>query len=174
MVKDARDTQTARCLNCRGEVQVPNTFADGDTIECGTCGVSLKVQRAGGGLRLVIADVTPLRDEMRSTQQRIRALESDLSRARASFGIGANGLGLGLLYVIAQVGLEEKQISAELIRTAVAVAAASGIGLELANYLFLAKRREMSRLSGEIAQLQSEVNQIQSKIRESGTVRSRR
>jgi polyhydroxyalkanoate synthesis regulator phasin len=49
----------------------------------------------------------------------------------------------------------------------VAIALVSGAALELANYLFLAKRREMARLSADIETLQGEVRQMQAKIRES-------
>src|SRR5262245_3073977 len=163
-----KDVTPSECLNCRSEVMVPNTFADGDTMQCGVCGTGLKVHKsAGGGVKLVISDVGPLRDEMKSTQQRVSALESDLARARASFGIGVNGLGIGLLFVVSQVMLEDKNISRELLVNAAAIAAVSGIALELANFFFLAKRREMSRISGEIAEATREVNSLQQKIRES-------
>ena len=164
----AKDVTPGKCLNCRSEVLVPNTFADGDTLQCGVCGMGLKIHRTGGGgLKLVISDVGPLRDEMKAIQQRMVGLESDLARARASFGIGVNGLGVGLVYLLSQVMLEDKNISRELIVNAVLIAIISGIGLELANFFFLAKRREMSRLSGEIAEGTKEINSIQQKIRES-------
>jgi hypothetical protein len=163
-----KDVTPGKCLNCRSEVMVPNTYADGDTMQCGVCGMGLKVHKSGGGgIKLVISDVGPLRDEMKATQQRVAALESDLARARASFGIGVNGFGIGVLYVVAQVMLEDKNISRELLFTAAAIAIVSGIALELANFFFLAKRREMSRLSGEIAEATREINSIQQKIRES-------
>ncbi len=57
-----KDVTPGRCLNCRSEVMVPNSFADGDTLQCGTCRMGLKIHRGGGGLKLVIADVGPLRD----------------------------------------------------------------------------------------------------------------
>lgn len=162
----AQETQPARCLSCRSEIQVPDTFADGDKTQCGTCGTALRVQRRGA-LRLVIADVEPLRLEVRSAQQRMAALESELGRARASFGIGANGLGLGVLYVVAQVALEEKPLSRELLVTATLIAVLTGVLLELANFLFLAKRREMTRLSQEIGEIKREIQDRQRKIRES-------
>jgi hypothetical protein len=43
----------------------------------------------------------------------------------------------------------------------------TGIGLELANFFFLAKRREMARLSKEIGDATREINSIQQKIRDS-------
>ena len=145
---------------------MPETFADGDNLQCKTCGVGLRVQRRGA-LRLVIADVEPFRHDLRAAQQHIASLEKDLARARASFGIGANGLGLGVLYVVARVALEEQPLSRELILTAAAIAVVTGILLELANFLFLAKRREMARLSAEIAELGKETQDLQRKIRES-------
>jgi hypothetical protein len=147
---------------------VPNNFADGDVMQCAVCRMSLKITHTTAGLlRLVIADVGPLRDEMKSIEQRVAGLELDLRRARASLGIGANGFGLGVLYVIAQVMAEDKDLSRGLLLNAAAIAVVSGIGLELANFFFLAKRREMSRLSGEIDEATSEIRQLQSKIRES-------
>ena len=163
-----KDVTPAKCLNCRSEVMVPNSYTEGDTLQCGVCGMGLKVQKTGGGLvKLVISDVGPLRDEMKATQLRVVGLESDLAHARASFGIGINGFGIGVLYVIAQVMLEDKNVSRDLLFNAVAIGIVSGIGLELANFFFLAKRREMSRISGEIAEATREINSIQQKIRES-------
>jgi len=164
----SKDVTPGKCLNCRSEVMVPNTFADGDTMQCGVCGMGLKIHRnPGGAPKLVISDVSPLRDEMKAIQQRMVGLESDLARARASFGIGVNGFGIGVLYVVAQVMLEDKNLSRELMINAGLIGVISGIGLELVNFFFLAKRREMSRLGGEIAEGQKEINSIQQKIRES-------
>jgi hypothetical protein len=161
------DTKPGKCLNCKAEVQVPNTFADGEQIDCAVCGIALKILRPGGGLRLVIADLTPFRDEMRAKQQQIKDLEHDLAKARASFGIGANGLGLGVMYVIARVGLEEKPLTSGLIAIGVAIALVTGIALEVANLLFLAKRRDMTRLAEEITQAQAELKETQRKIKDS-------
>jgi hypothetical protein len=163
----AKDSTPGRCLNCRSEVQVPNSFAEGDTLVCGTCGMSLKVLRSGAAVRLPIADVAPLRDEIRAAQQRLALLEHELQRARASFGIGANGLGLGLLYAVVKVAIEEQPLTRHLLLMAVAIAVVTGVALEAANTLFLAKRREITRLSGEVARLQAEIKQIQQKIRDS-------
>jgi hypothetical protein len=161
------DTRPGKCLNCRAEVQVPNTFAEGEQIDCAVCGIALKILRPGGGLRLVIADLTPFRDDVRAKQKQISELERDLAKARASFGIGANGFGLGVMYVVARVGLEEKPLTSDLIWTGVAIALVTGIALEVANLLFLAKRREMTRLSEEITQAQAELRETQRKIKES-------
>ena len=167
LASEEKGVTNGRCLNCRAAVPVRDAFADGDTLRCGVCGVSLKVQRSGGGLRLSIADVGPLRDELKSTEQRLRGLESDRARARASFGIGANGLGLGVLFVVYQVGLKEAQLSSALLWQAALVALLSGVALELANFLFLAKRQQMSRLSADIAQTHTHIKELRSKIRES-------
>jgi hypothetical protein len=166
MSSQTTPTQVGRCLNCRSEIQVPETYADGDNLQCGSCGVGLRVMRRGA-LRLVIADVEPFRHELRTAQQRIAGLESDLAKARASFGIGANGLGLGVLYIVAKVALEELPLSRGLIIQAAAIALVTGILLELANFLFLAKRREMARLSAEISEMQKDADALQRKIRES-------
>jgi hypothetical protein len=166
-VKDTKDATPGRCINCRAEVIVPNSFADGDTMQCSVCRVSLKITRGPAGLRLPIADVGPLRDEIKGIQSRIVGLESDLARARASFGVGANGFGIGVAYVVFEVALNNQNLSRPLFMQALGVGVVSGVALEAANFMFLAKRREMSRLSEEIKTAQSEVLQIQSKIRES-------
>ena len=162
-----KDATAGKCLNCRAEVLVPNSFADADLIQCGVCRMSLKILRAGGALRLAIADVAPLRDEVRSIEQRMRGLETDLARARASFGIGANGFGIGVAYVVFQIGFRDQSLSRGLITTAIGIAIVSGLVLELANFFFLAKRREMSRLSDEIDQANADIRERQAKIRDS-------
>ncbi len=162
-----KDATAGKCLNCRAEVLVPNSFADADLIQCGVCRMSLKILRAGGALRLAIADVGPLRDEVRSIEQRMRGLETDLARARASFGIGANGFGIGVVYVVYQIGFRDESLSRGLFTTAIGIAIVSGLILELANFFFLAKRREMSRLSDEIDQANADIRERQAKIRDS-------
>jgi len=49
----------------------------------------------------------------------------------------------------------------------VAIAIVTGILLELANFLFLAKRREMARLSAEISEMEKDSQDLQRRIRES-------
>src|SRR5262245_65543360 len=97
----SKDVTPGRCLSCRSEVMVPNHFADGDTMQCAVCRMSLKIQRtsAAGTLRLVIADVTPLRDEMKSIEVRESGLEAEPRRARASLAIGADAFGRAELAV---------------------------------------------------------------------------
>jgi hypothetical protein len=156
----------ARCPLCRGRVTVEERDSDGDQIHCDNCGGALKVRRREAAVRLVVADVAPFRDELRATQQRVRKLEHDLLRARHSFGIGANGLGLGLIFIVYQIGLNKAMLDAVLLRNAVLIAVISGVLLELANHLFLAKRQAITRLGAEIAELRSQAKQIQRTIRE--------
>jgi hypothetical protein len=157
--------QKARCIHCRSEVSVPDSYAHGDHIKCGACGTRHKVQR-GEVLRLVVADVAPLKDALRANEQLIERLEDELRGARRSFGIGANGIGIGVVYLIWQVATANQGLTLELALRALGIAAASGIVLELANYLFLAKRQAMTRLARELDEARSEGRQIQQKLRE--------
>ena len=159
----------ARCVNCRVEISVPETYAHGDHIKCGGCGTKHKVVR-GDVLRLVLADVAPLREQLQLNRERVARLEDELRGARRSLGIGVNGLGVGLIYALVQIGLENRLIDGALIRETVLVALASGLLLELANYMFLAKRGQISRLSGEIEALRGEMRQLEQRIREAGRV----
>lgn len=159
----------ARCVNCRVEISVPETYAHGDHIKCGGCGTKHKVVR-GDVLRLVLADVAPLREQLQTNRERVARLEDELRGARRSLGIGVNGLGVGLIYALVQIGLENRLIDSALIRETVLVALTSGLLLELANYMFLAKRGQISRLSGEIEALRGEMRQLEQRIREAGRV----
>ena len=159
-------TDSARCPICRASVLVEARDTHGDQIHCDNCKNAFRVVRREGAVRLVIADAGPLRDEMRAIQQRIAGLEGDLRTARASLGIGANGFGLGVLYVVVKVALEEQPLTTALIGTAAAIALVTGILLELANFCFLAKRQAMSRLSVEIAEAQQQARHLRQTIRE--------
>ncbi len=159
----------ARCVNCRVEISVPETYAHGDHIKCGGCGTKHKVVR-GDVLRLVLADVAPLREQLQINRERVARLEDELRGARRSFGIGVNGLGVGLIYALVQIGLENRLIDSALLRETALVVVASGLLLELANYMFLAKRGQISRLSGEIEALRGEMRQLEQRIREAGRV----
>jgi hypothetical protein len=162
----ADNAQTARCPLCRGRVAVEERDADGDQIHCDNCHSALRVRRRQGSIRLVVADVGPLRDELRTLQQRQKNLESDLQRARASFGIGANGIGFGVAYVVWQVALENALLSTALLVKAVAIAVVTGVLLEVANYFFFAKRSAITRLTAEIAELREQIRGIQQTIRD--------
>jgi hypothetical protein len=159
----------SRCIHCRSDIAVPATYAQGDFIKCGTCGTQHKVIR-GEGVRLVIADVTPLKETLRSNNIMIERLEDELQGARRSFGIGVNGLGIGVAYAIYLVAFEEHTLDMQLATKAVSVMVASGIFLELLNYFFLAKRQRVKRLSAEIEEARQNSDELEQKIRESGRV----
>jgi hypothetical protein len=163
-------SQRARCVNCRTDVVVPDTYAHGDHIKCGSCGTKHKVSR-GEVLRLVIADVAPLREALANNRALIERLEAELRAARASLGIGLpNGVGLGVAYLLWQVGFADRLLGQEVFVEALGVAVGAGVILELANYLFLAKRQKMSRLSAEIADARADGRQLEQKIREASKV----
>lgn len=166
------DTQKARCAECRTEISVPSTYAHGDHVKCATCGTRHKVVRSGGdGVRLVLADVGPLKDALRANEMQQSRLEAELRAARASFGIGVpNGIGLSVAYAIWQVGFKDRQIALDLLWEVIGVAVLCGVLLEMANYLFLAKRKAISRLSDEIEQVEAEATTLKQKIRESSRV----
>jgi hypothetical protein len=156
-------------VNCRADIVVPESYAHGDHIKCGGCSTQHKVMR-GDTLRLVLADVGPLKDALRTNRQLVERLEADLSAARGSFGMGVNGLGIGLIYVLWQVGQKDRLFEAALLWQAAGIALATGVLLELANYLFLAKRKAMSRLAEEIEEASAAARMLEQKIRESSRV----
>jgi hypothetical protein len=154
-----------RCMECQAEVDVPESYADGDQIKCRVCGTALKVRRSPA-LRLVLADVEPVRAQIRANQTAVAQLERDLRKARGSMGIGVNGLAVAVAYVAWQIVFRDQLISTGLILAAGVLALVAGVALEAANYLFLAKRREMDRLSDEVAQLKQEGYALNRKLRE--------
>jgi len=159
----------ARCVSCREEIAVADRYAHGDHIKCGVCGTKHKVVR-GDRLRLVIADVAPLRDALAQNERLIERLEAEHAHARASLGIGANGIGIGVAYAIYQMGLNQAPLSTRLLWTSVAVAIFAGLLLELANWSFLAKRNAMMRISGELEEARSEGQKLRTQIREATRV----
>lgn len=161
--------QKCPCVHCRTEIAVPDAYAHGDHIKCGTCGTKHKVSR-GEVLRLVLADIAPLREALLENKRMIERLEDEIQGARRSLGIGVNGLGIGVLYAIVQIGLNDAVINAELAWKSLGIALAVGIGLELANHLFLAKRQRIIRLSQELHDAREAGRQIQKVIREAGRV----
>ena len=159
-------SRAARCPNCRSEVVVPESYAEGAQIGCGTCSVQLRIMRAEG-LRLVIADPLALRETLRQIKVDIEATKRELQTARASWGIGVNGFGIGLLYVVARMFLEQRRLSQELVVRAIVLSLLVGVLLELANYLFLAKRKAISRLSEQLRRSVADQRETERKIRES-------
>ena len=159
-------TQIARCVSCRSEVSVPDSHADGAPINCGRCAVQLRVVRTGG-LRLVIGDPLALRETLRLIKLDIAEANRELQTARASWGIGVNGFGIGVLYVVAKVALEERALSRGLIVEAVVLSVLVGVVLELVNTLFLAKRQAISRLTEQVRLATAEQKELERKIRES-------
>jgi hypothetical protein len=165
------DTQKARCAECRTEISIPSTYAHGDHIKCATCGTRHKVVRSGSeAVRVVLADVGPLREALRANEIQQSRLEAELRHARASFGVGVNGIGLGVAYAIWQVGFKDRQIAIDLLWEVIGVAVLCGVLLEMANYLFLAKRKAMSRLSDELEEVEEQANTLRQKIREASRV----
>jgi hypothetical protein len=161
--------QKGRCVHCRSDMAVPATYAHGDFIKCGTCGMQHKVIR-GEGLRLVIADVTPLKEALRSNDAMVERLRDELHGARRSFGIGVNGMGIGVAYAIYLVAFQEHALDSQLATKAITAMIVSGVLLELVNYFFLAKRQRVKRLQAEIEEAQANSDELQQKIRESGRV----
>jgi hypothetical protein len=167
--KSSAGTPKARCVHCRALVSVPDSYQHGDHIKCGDCGTQHKVAR-GEVLRLVLADTAPLKEALFSNQALIEKLEAEMRDARASLGIGVNGLALGVAYILYQIGFKDQSFSTALIWQAVGVAVVSGIILELANLLFLAKRQQISRLSAELNEARANGRALQQKIREAGRI----
>ena len=145
-----------RCVHCRADILVPDSYHHGDHVKCGQCGTRHKVSRGEReGVRLVLADVGPLRDALKANQNMVGRLEDELRGARHSIGLGANGLGIGVAYLIWQ---------------AVMVGVAAGIALELLNWMALAKRKAISRISSELDEAREEGRALQQKIREASRV----
>lgn len=166
-IEDGRER--GRCVHCRTDIVVPAGYAHGDHIKCGTCATKHKVVR-GDVLKLVLADVAPLREALYDNRRMVERLEDELAGARRSFGIGANGIGVGVAYAVYQVALHEFPLGQELLLASIGVALASGIVLEAANWLFLAKRQRIRRLSAEIDEAREEGRQIEKNLREASRV----
>jgi DNA-directed RNA polymerase subunit RPC12/RpoP len=165
----AEAVQKARCAHCRSEILVPDSYQHGDHIKCGSCGMRHKVSR-GDVLRLVIADVAPLREALQSNQSLTDRLEAELRIARGSYGIGVNGLGIALIYALWQIVRKDHPIDTALAWEAIGIAVVSGLLLEAANFFFLAKRQRLRRLNTEIEEARAESRALQQKIREAGRV----
>ena len=124
----------------------------------------------GDVLRLVLADVSPLQEALRANELHLDRLEAELAHARGSFGIGANGFGIAVIFLLWKVTYGSETWSRDLLWSAVGVAIGSGLLLELANYAFLAKRRAMSRVSLEIETAEAEGARLKQRIREASRV----
>ena len=160
-----------RCVHCRADILVPDTYHHGDHVKCGQCGTRHKVSRGErDGVRLVLADVGPLRDALKANEIMVGRLEDELRGARHSIGLGANGIGIAVAYLIWQVALRDTPMSTGLIWQAVMVGVAAGLALELLNYVALAKRKAITRLSGELDEAREEGRALQQKIREASRV----
>jgi hypothetical protein len=158
-------TAKVPCVNCREAVEITERYAQGDHIRCGACGTDHKILR-GDRVRLVLADVTPLRDALAQNQQLVNRLESDLAQARASLGIGVNGFGVGLIFAIYRVAIDGVPISTSLIVGSVLIALVSGALLEGANWLFLAKHHAIDVLTQERAEALADASRLRAQIRD--------
>ena len=159
----------ARCVNCREDIQVTSQYAHGDHIACGTCGTKHKVVR-GDKVRVVLADAAPLRETLAQNQRSITRIKAELRQAQASLGIGANGIGIGVIFVIYQVGWKGEPLSMNLLWNAIGIAIVAGLLLEAANWAFLAKRTAISRLSAELEETEEEARRLRQKIRDATRV----
>jgi len=160
----------ARCVYCKVDVSVPAHYAHGDHIKCGACGTNHKVIRGGDRLRLVLADVGPVRDALAQNEQLTTRLEAELAHARGSFGIGANGFGIALIYALYQVGVRGEPIGKGLVVEIVAVALVSGLALEVANWAFLAKRQRITVLTRELEEARADATRLRAILREATRV----
>jgi DNA-directed RNA polymerase subunit RPC12/RpoP len=163
------DTPKVRCVHCRTEISITDQYAHGDHIKCGDCGTKHKVVR-GDILRLVLADVTPLQEALRANEQHVERLEHELAGARASFGIGANGFGIAVVYLVYQVAINKAAWTAGLLAQGIALGLLSGALLEAANWLFLAKRQRIIRLTAEIEEISTESARLRQLIRDTRRV----
>ncbi len=159
------DTAVARCPNCRGEVNVPSRYAHGDHIKCVSCGTGLKVSR-GETLRVVYADLAPLKDALRESQERIERLEDELRGARGSVGMGVHGLYVGVAYVLYQVGVKEHDLGVGLFVAAAGIALAVAVLLEVLNFFFLSKRHRITRLSADLEDAKQHGRELRQRLRD--------
>jgi hypothetical protein len=162
---DQKEGGKTRCVECRTEIPVPDDYAHGDHVKCGVCGTRHKVHR-GETLRLVLADTAPLKEALHTAELRIERLEDEMRGAWRSIGLGANGVLLGVLYSVWQIGLRGRALTVGFVIEVVAIAVISGAVLELINYLFLAKRNRIQYLSEEIDQARQDAAHLRQKLRD--------
>jgi hypothetical protein len=122
----------------------------------------------GETLRLVLADVAPLREALADNVRMVERLEDEIRGAQRSLGIGVNGFGIGVLYAIVQIGVNDTPVSVELAWQSLGIAVLVGVGLELANHLFLAKRQRIQRLTADLHEAREAGRHLQKVIREAG------
>jgi len=156
---------TARCVECHSDVAVPDSYAQGDHIRCGTCGTGHKVVR-GEVLRLVLADAGPLKAALRDNEARLEGLEDELAGARGRIGMGAHGLYVGVFYVGIQVMLNDHPWTAGLIFTGLGLALLCAIIIEVLNFLFLSKRARIDQLTAEIEDVREAGRELRQKLRD--------
>jgi hypothetical protein len=159
------DTASARCPNCRGEVNVPTGFTHGDHIKCSSCGTGLKVSR-GEALRLLYADISPLKDALRESQERIERLEDELRGARGSVGMGVHGLYVGAFYVGYQLFIKDQDLRLGLFAAGLGLAAGIAVALEVLNYFFLTKRKRITRLAAEVEDERRHGRELRQRLRD--------
>jgi len=158
-----------RCVHCRVAISVPEHYAHGDHVKCGACGTKHKVVRADT-LRLVLADAGPVREALAANERLAARLEGELSRVRRSFGIGANGFALGLVFAVFEVGTRRQPIGGELVAEAIAVALVAAALLEAANWAFLGKRRRITALARELDEARAEGVRLRTILRDAARV----
>ena len=160
---------TTRCVYCREQVQVSDRYAHGDHIKCGSCGTKHKVVR-GDRLRLVLADVTPVREALSQNETLVARLDSEITQARFSFGIGANGIAIGVAYAVYEVVANQTPVYAALLWKAAGIALGSAVLLEATSWAFLAKRHRIARLTRELQDARSESSRIRALLRDATKV----
>ena len=90
--------------------------------------------------------------------------------ARHSIGLGANGVGIGVAFFLYKVAIENHPVNVDLLWSAALVALGTGIALELLNYVALAKRQAIRRITSDLDDARAESRALQQKIREASRV----
>ena len=158
----------ARCVHCREDVPVDGRYAHGDHIKCGACGTKHKVVR-GDRLRLVLADAAPVREALAQNEQLILRLQQDLARTRRSFGLGANGVLVGVAFAAWRLW-KGAPIDTDLLTSAVLVTLGAAMLIEAANWSFLGKRQAITRLLREIEEARTDGGRLRGLVREANRV----
>ena len=139
---------------------VPDSYAHGDPSNAE---LGIKHNGPGETLRLVsgrgpCARLSPKRP----------LIEVEANPARVAASARCHGIGIGVLYAIVQIGVNGTPISRELGWQSLGIAVLVGLGLELANHLFLAKRQRIQRLSADLQEAREAGRHLQKVIREAG------